>query len=180
VYEELSAPTNLSATGGDGWVDLDWDDNPEASVVGYNVYRAFFSGSSHSKINDAPVSVSEYTDTTVNNGTTYYYVVRAVDGGGNESGNSTEVSASPAGNTSVKAIRDIGAILYPNPVGDLLHVRVENGVTGNVYDFSGRLVKSHMLKGPITSIPMSDLSSGMYLIRVQTLKGSGVYKLIKK
>ncbi|MFO8006838.1 MAG: PA14 domain-containing protein, partial [Candidatus Brocadiia bacterium] len=33
------APTNLSATAGDGQVDLDWDDNAEGDLDSYNVYR---------------------------------------------------------------------------------------------------------------------------------------------
>ena len=39
--------------------------------------------------------ISAYTDGSVSNGTTYYYVVTALDSSGNESANSTEASATP-------------------------------------------------------------------------------------
>jgi fibronectin type 3 domain-containing protein len=38
---------------------------------------------------------SAYTDSTVSNGTTYYYVVTAEDSAGNESGYSNQASATP-------------------------------------------------------------------------------------
>ena len=42
-----------------------------------------------------PIVASDFNDTTVTNGTTYYYVVRAVDMSSNESGNSNQASATP-------------------------------------------------------------------------------------
>jgi len=71
---------------------LTW--NASTSVVsGYNVYRSTVSGSSYTKINSSLVAVLTYTDTTVQNGTTYFYVTTAVDANSVESVNSNEVSA---------------------------------------------------------------------------------------
>ncbi|MFO8006366.1 MAG: PA14 domain-containing protein, partial [Candidatus Brocadiia bacterium] len=89
-----AAPTNLTATGGDGQVDLDWDDNAEGDLDGYNVYRSTTSGSGYSSIATVYGS-SDYSDTAVTNGTTYYYVVTAVDTSSNESPYSNEASATP-------------------------------------------------------------------------------------
>jgi len=86
-----SAPTNLSATAGNAQVNLSWDSVPEAT--GYNVKRATTSGGPYDIIASS-VSSATYTDTSVTNGTTYYYVVSALIDG-EESGNSSEVSATP-------------------------------------------------------------------------------------
>jgi len=87
-------PAGLVATAGDGEVSLDWDDNADTDLKEYNVYRAEVSGGPYTEI--ASVTDSEYTNTGLTNGTTYYYVVTAVDESDNESGNSAEVSATPA------------------------------------------------------------------------------------
>jgi hypothetical protein len=62
-------------------------------VTGYNVYRSTVSGSGYTKINSSPIVPLNYTDSTVQNTTTYYYVTTAVDASGGESGFSNEVSA---------------------------------------------------------------------------------------
>jgi len=62
-------------------------------VAGYNVYRSAVSGSGYIKINSSLVAVLSYTDSTVQSGTTYFYVTTAVDSTGNESMYSNEVSA---------------------------------------------------------------------------------------
>jgi len=88
------APANLSATAGDGFVDLTWD--PSSDAAGYYVYRSPVSGGGYARLNDVPVAGTTYTDDMVANGRWYYYVVAAVDVAGNESGRSNEAAALPA------------------------------------------------------------------------------------
>ncbi|WP_169853071.1 DUF7594 domain-containing protein [Anaerohalosphaera lusitana] len=96
-----AAPTGLGATAGDGSVDLDWADNSESDLDSYTVYRSTTSGSGYAAVAQG-VSSSDYTDNTVTNGTTYYYVVTAVDTASNESSTSSEVSATPQGQQTVE------------------------------------------------------------------------------
>ncbi len=92
-----AAPTGLGSTGGDGFVDLDWNDNIESDLSGYNVYRATVSGGPYTQLNGALVAASLYTDNSVNNGTTYYYTATAVNTGSSESAMSSQTSATPSG-----------------------------------------------------------------------------------
>jgi hypothetical protein len=91
-----AAPTGLSANAGDGVVSLNWNDNSESDLAGYNVYRSTSSNGTYSKINGSLVTSSSYNDTNVNNGTTYWYRVTAVNDEGLESANSNTVSATPS------------------------------------------------------------------------------------
>lgn len=94
-----AAPTGLSATGGESMVTLNWNDNTEIDLAGYNVYRSTTSGSGYSKINSSLLSSSNYTDNAVTPYVTYYYVVTAADTSANESGNSSQASAMPTDTT---------------------------------------------------------------------------------
>ncbi len=86
-----ASPAILTATEGAGQVVLTWQ--PVADAVSYTVYRSLLSGGGYTPI--ATVSNPIYTDTAVVNGTTYYYVVTALDAAGNESGYSSEAAAMP-------------------------------------------------------------------------------------
>ncbi len=94
----IEAPTGLIATAGKDTVLLEWDDNAEPTWSSYNVKRATVSGGPHTTIASG-LADSTYTDNTVTNGTTYFYVVSAVDTSANESGNSSQVSATPMNTT---------------------------------------------------------------------------------
>lgn len=98
-----AAPTGLTAIASDAKVDLTWGAVTEATS--YNVYRSTTSGGTYTKIADN-VTGTTYTDSSVTNGTTYYYVVTAVSTGG-ESANSNEVSATPNKAEAGFAILDI-------------------------------------------------------------------------
>jgi len=88
-----AAPADLVAVAGDAQAALDWADNAEADLQGYNVYRSQTSGGPYAKI-AGPVAMSAHTDAGLTNGTTYYYVVRAVNAAG-ESLDSSQASATP-------------------------------------------------------------------------------------
>jgi hypothetical protein len=83
-------PANLVATAGNGQVGLSW--SASTGATSYSVGRATTSGGPYTTI--ASPTTTSYTDTAVTNGTTYYYVVAAVNAAGT-SANSTQVSAMP-------------------------------------------------------------------------------------
>jgi fibronectin type 3 domain-containing protein len=91
-----AAPKNLAAAAGDASVGLNWTANTESDLAGYNVFRGTTSGGPYTKINSSLVTAPSYNDTGVTNGTTYFYVVQAVDSSNNPSGNSNQATATPA------------------------------------------------------------------------------------
>ncbi|MGB8294590.1 MAG: fibronectin type III domain-containing protein [Polyangia bacterium] len=86
-----AAPTNLTAEVNNGSVALTWD--VTAGAVSYRIERSLTSGSGYNTVFTS--STPSFTDATVINGTTYYYVVEA-NNGTCLSADSKEVSALPA------------------------------------------------------------------------------------
>ncbi|MGO8748886.1 MAG: beta strand repeat-containing protein [Thermoguttaceae bacterium] len=92
------APSALAASAGNQVVNLTWTAPPGA--VSYNIYRGTTPGGEASTPLASGITATSYSDNTAVNGTTYYYVVTAVNGNvapvPAESAPSNEVSATPA------------------------------------------------------------------------------------
>jgi len=74
-------------------VALSWTAST-STVSGYNVYRGTTpSGPYPTKLNPSLVTLVDFTDSTVTNGTTYYYVVTSVDSSDVESVDSNQATA---------------------------------------------------------------------------------------
>ncbi len=84
------APTGLTATAGSQQVSLSW--TAITGATSYHVKRGSATGGPYTQV-AAPTTAS-YVDMGLTNGTAYYYVVSAVNSVG-ESGNSSEVAATP-------------------------------------------------------------------------------------
>ncbi len=95
-----AVPMGLAAVAGNQQVSLTW--NASAGATSYNVKRATVSSGPFTQV--ANTSATNDTDASVTNGTTYFYVVSALDAAG-ESGNSNSVSATPAGSGSGSGIQ---------------------------------------------------------------------------
>ena len=86
-----SAPSGVMASAGNAQVALIW--GASSGATSYNVKRGTTTGGPYSKVSSP--TASNFTDTGLTNGTTYFYVVSAVNSVG-ESGNSAQASATPA------------------------------------------------------------------------------------
>jgi hypothetical protein len=87
-----SAPTGLTATGGNGKVTLSW--NSTAEATGYKIYQSEASGSYGTALTTVAESVYSYEITGLTNGVVYYFVIKATNAGG-DSPYSAEVTAIP-------------------------------------------------------------------------------------
>lgn len=70
-------------------VTLHWAPSLSPDVIGYRIYRGIARGGPYDLISSVPLSTT-YTDDRATPGTTYYYVISAVDAGDHESPKSNE------------------------------------------------------------------------------------------
>ena len=105
-YTTPAAPTGLTAAAGDGQVALIW--LAVSNAASYNVKRAVTCGGPYTLL--ANVTATNFTDTGVVVGITYYYVVSALNPAG-ESTNSAQASATLTVNVPPFWLtQDIGAV----------------------------------------------------------------------
>jgi hypothetical protein len=85
--------------------------------------------------------------------------------------NMTWMIQAPAGIKETASQKDLR--VYPNPASDLVYIMLDanNGVTIDVYDVQGKLVKQTEATGAIAQLNTSDLEKGIYTYKVSSVKG---------
>jgi len=73
-------------------VNLNWQASTSNNIAGYNIYRSP-DGATWRKVNVSLIASTIYSDSTVSNGSTYYYAATAVDINGKESSKTSSVRA---------------------------------------------------------------------------------------
>jgi C1A family cysteine protease len=91
-----AAPTGLAAAAGNAVVNLSWVQSTGTGITGNKVYRSTTGSSGPYTLLASLTAKTAYADTTVANGSTYYYVVTAVNTHG-ESAYSSYSGATPKG-----------------------------------------------------------------------------------
>lgn len=113
----LAMPTSLSISGTTSKINLSWAQ--VAGATSYNVYRSTISGN-YVLVTPFNTTTNGYIDTTVIDGTTYFYVVTAVKGSSESSNQSIEVSSMPVAAPG-SLITSIGAssvtLNWAGPIG---------------------------------------------------------------
>ena len=165
----LSAPTNLTASGGLASASLRW--NGVTGAIGYNVRSSLTSGGPYTLV-VTNVSGTNYVQTNIVSGMTYYYVVTALNTNG-ESMNSPEANAVPTGAPPVPT--GLGA----NPDNTVIHLawNPSTGATGyNVFHSltGGSNYVGIATNWPSTSFDDTGLVNGTtYYYVVQSVNGLG-------
>ncbi len=142
-----SAPQNLTATAGVGYVGLSW--NAVSGATGYNLYRSTTDGGPYSLISPN-LSGTAFTDSQVTAGTTYFYVVRAI----NTAGGSPDSNQAQATPTSPPP---------PHPVD----VTISNGGEGDELSFAGSDVFNETGANQNKSQSVMPTSPTIFTVQVQ-------------
>ena len=154
----------LSATGGNSKVDLTWDAVDKATS--YTVKRSTTAGGPYTTI-ATDVTDTSYTDTEVTSGTTYYYIVSAVNADveisdSNEaSAQPTESQTPPTTEAKLKVVLEVAEILRLS-VDDDLNINTQMS-----WSSSEPTVATVNEKGIVTA-----LAPGNTIITVKSVDGS--------
>jgi hypothetical protein len=78
--------------------------------------------------------------------------------------------------TSIGADGITSSGVYPNPVRDILFVKGEKIMDISVYDMTGQVIIQIIDR----QVDLSGLKAGMYLIKLEDVDGTGLYKILKQ
>jgi hypothetical protein len=129
-----AAPTGVYSITGDTRIDIYWNANTERDLEGYDIFWSYNEDGPFQYLVSVPPQSPRYGDTDVDNGTTYFYEIRAYD---------------HAGHTS-----EFSYVIFdtPRPAGTNLVLYDYLGQTAGLsgYDFSAYAVQSWNL--PTTDV----------------------------
>lgn len=147
-----AAVQSLVAIPGAGAITLNWFAGTESDLHEYEVRRSLTPGGPYTPLASTPAGVTAYADEDVAFGTTYYYVVAAVDESDNAGPASTEVGAAPLPTASpTMHVASVVASLDDQGGGNKYGV-----ATVTIVDAAGQLVAGAAVTGSFTG----DFSGG--------------------
>jgi hypothetical protein len=187
-------PTGVVALAGDGQVRITWDFMSDA--IGYNIYWSTTPGvttTTGTKISNVPFGMQpySYTQTGLNNGMAYYYIMTAtlLGGTGIESSASFEVSATPISGATMPItqdatnVADSAAVLngnLNNPTGYTTMVWFEYGTTTSYGYTTTPAAYSQTGAMPITVNISGLLAQTLYHVRLVTQNTGGTFYGVDK
>ena len=79
-------------------------------------------------------------------------------------------------------VTDLGVSLYPNPIQNELRIdKGNNGeLTIEITDNTGKVVFQKTATAQLTLVDMSDLASGIYIVKMSNNNGTAIEKVVKK
>jgi hypothetical protein len=167
----IPQPTGLKATNiSSNRVDLVWIDK-STGETDFRVKRKFAGGNWEHLATLAPDATS-YSDTSVAPSTTYVYRVAAYNGETRSDFSNEYVVTTDVVNTDIESMEiDKTIRFYPNPVQNILYVETGSAdeftmTTIELHDLTGRILKQEKTNKSIAELTISDLSYGVYLIRL--------------
>jgi hypothetical protein len=100
-------------------------------------------------------------------------------------GSTTPITASineilVACTTNIEIIEDKQNILFPNPANDRLNIVLEEKATLEIINLQGQIVDSKSLTEKVNNLDISNITSGVYTLRIKTDRGIAMRKLIKQ
>jgi len=170
---QLNPPLDLQFEFVDDDVKLMWEAPSSKDLQGYNIYYSENMGD-FSVIADVDMDVLEYLTAKPDQGIHRYYVTAVYDDG--ESIPSNIVEFVLVGVTD-EAYADIE--LFPNPASDFITINSSKEIEEiELFDFTGKRLRKLSIKNKSAQVNVSDINSGVYLLKLMTSKRITYHRII--
>ncbi|HEY4799164.1 MAG TPA: T9SS type A sorting domain-containing protein, partial [Bacteroidia bacterium] len=183
-----SVPAGLAVTAYSDHNALSWSASTAGSypIGGYRIFRSPTNDGHWEYI--ASTSNLTYHDFSANTTNGYYYTATSFDSQSAKSASSyaTAVWVDPFGTGVNSIFRENNSIrIFPNPAGNQTNIYIadysaKNKTTLELLSVDGKLLKSISVQDKTTVLDISELSSGIYILKVTDNNGVVVRKISKK
>jgi PKD repeat protein len=140
------------------------------TVADFTATTSVFDGVSTSEYEQKSVSLANYA------GQTIYVAFRHYDITDMFRINLDDIRVG-AGTARIENAEEANVAIFPNPVRDMLTIEGNNVKSVEVIDMDGRVVLTNDRAG---KLDMSELSDGVYMVRVMSENGVSTKKIVKK
>ena len=124
--------------------------------LSFNIYR-------NDELIASEIKENHYIDSGLEQGKYYCYIVKS-----NLNNAISTASNEVCGFISVNEINSNELAVYPNPSKDNIVVRCDNASEIEIVSTLGNIVKTVSAEGETTNINISDLASGLYIVKAKT------------
>jgi hypothetical protein len=153
-------PTGLKAVSLKDSIELSWNPVVDASLGGYNIYRALKGDEELYKLNKTPLQTAKFVDKDVKPGNLYYYVVSSIGKSGKESDLSKFVAASLTEVLGEIAFRDVpkGA-WYKEYLSKLYFADVLGGYADGTFKPQSSITRAEFCKVIVNAVGIDAVSA---------------------
>lgn len=155
-------------------MDLSWDDNSD-NEDGFIIERSLDSAAFNT-IDTVGVDVTNYMDTSgLEQATRYYYRVKAYNSFGD---NGSSIVGASTWSVGVSEFSADQIQVYPNPANEVVNISGISNATIDLFDISGKLMRSVQVMNGSSQLDLKGLNSGIYLMRISNDQGSVTKRLM--
>lgn len=138
----------------------------------------------HTNPNQSSWSFTWRSPTTDEGTVSFYAAINAANGNGQAFDGSDQVvtTSSSSSSLSISEARLLKFEMYPNPSSDEVTIQLPSGTEKakvGVFDYTGRLISSQEVTNSNRKVDVTNLATGMYIIRVTANNKIGAQQFIK-
>jgi hypothetical protein len=175
----VEEPSDLVvSTQNDGTLQLTWNP-PGVSVDGFHVYRHAEGVDSWTKLTNAPILSTSFSDLSLPAGGAYTYMVRSArkqtTGSGRYWNQSLGIQTQGNATLNVENVAVQKLKVWPNPLNSFVNLIAPVGSLFTISDAKGRVIIEGITQTESTNIDAQYLENGMYLLN----SGGQTIRLIK-
>lgn len=159
-----------------------------------NIGEFFDDGGSTTEVHDARERISHSTrdnstwsftwrsPSTLQGQVRFYASVNAVNNNGSNGGDQVVTATSEISNAlGTNDFQVLDFKMFPNPSTDFVKIQLSSGTTqaeAGIYDYRGRLISSKVITESDQQMNVSNLASGIYIMRLSTDTKLGAKRLV--